>query len=90
MGTSLRDDLELFAKGWRWGKRPLAPETARPSQPKRTVLASRAPNTVNRGLSLRRVGISTDWLRPCLQRWLRCRATLGLPSPDSSPVERGS
>jgi len=34
MGTSLRDDLELFAKGWRWGKRPLAPETARPSQPK--------------------------------------------------------
>jgi 1-acyl-sn-glycerol-3-phosphate acyltransferase len=33
MGTSLRDDLELFAKGWRWGKRPLAPETARPSQP---------------------------------------------------------
>ncbi len=34
MGTSLRDDLELFAKGWRWGKRPLAPETARPSQPR--------------------------------------------------------
>jgi 1-acyl-sn-glycerol-3-phosphate acyltransferase len=32
--ASLRDDLELFAKGWRWGKRPLAPETARPSQPK--------------------------------------------------------
>jgi 1-acyl-sn-glycerol-3-phosphate acyltransferase len=34
MGTSLRDDLELFARGWRWGKRPLAPETARPSQPR--------------------------------------------------------
>jgi hypothetical protein len=28
------------------------------------------PNTVNRGLSLRRVGISTDWLWPCPQRWL--------------------
>jgi 1-acyl-sn-glycerol-3-phosphate acyltransferase len=32
MGTSLRDDLELFARGWRWGKRPLAPHTARPFQ----------------------------------------------------------
>jgi 1-acyl-sn-glycerol-3-phosphate acyltransferase len=32
MGTSLRDDLELFAKGWRWGKRPLAPHSARPFQ----------------------------------------------------------
>jgi 1-acyl-sn-glycerol-3-phosphate acyltransferase len=33
VASSLRDDLELFARGWRWGKRPLAPETARPSQP---------------------------------------------------------
>ncbi len=33
MASSLRSDLELFAKGWRWGKRPLAPHTARPFQP---------------------------------------------------------